>query len=336
MTGDALVAAAALHTDRPLPVVVRPVVPGVDLAQWATGHRDTVEDHLHTAGAVLFRGFGLREPAEFEGFFAALYPRLVTEHERSSPRHRVSGNVFTSTDHPSDQAIFLHNEMSYSQTWPMRLGFFCVTSADSGGETPVADTREVLRALPANLRRRFAEKGVMYVRNYGDGFGLPWQESFQTRDRAEVERYCLANGLVAEWKDGGRLRTRRTAPATARHPVTGAAVWFNHATFFHVSTLEPVLRDTLTTELAPDDLPTNSFYGDGSDIEPDVLDELRAAYRRASVAFPWQVGDVLVIDNMLVSHGRAPFTGRRRVVVAMAEPIPERDAADGSSAAPAR
>jgi alpha-ketoglutarate-dependent taurine dioxygenase len=31
----------------------------------------------------------------------------------------------------------------------------------------------------------------------------------------------------------------------------------------------------------------------------------------------WNTGDLLVIDNVLVGHGRRPFTGSRRVLVAM-------------------
>jgi len=39
------------------------------------------------------------------------------------------------------------------------------------------------------------------------------------------------------------------------------------------------------------------------------------------VAFPWQPQDVMLLDNMLTAHGRAPFKGSRRILVAMAEPI---------------
>jgi alpha-ketoglutarate-dependent taurine dioxygenase len=37
------------------------------------------------------------------------------------------------------------------------------------------------------------------------------------------------------------------------------------------------------------------------------------------VAFPWQKGDILMVDNMLAAHGREPFTGPRKIMVAMAE-----------------
>src|ERR1022692_807593 len=90
----ALVDIAPLHSDRRLPVLIRPAVPGVHLAEWASVHRNILEEHLLREGAVLLRGFSVREAAQFETLVATLYPRLVTEHERSSPRHQVSGSVY--------------------------------------------------------------------------------------------------------------------------------------------------------------------------------------------------------------------------------------------------
>jgi hypothetical protein len=68
-------------------------------------------------------------------------------------------------------------------------------------------------------------------------------------------------------------------------------------------------------------LDINTFYGDGTPIEAETLENIHAAYEQATVAFPWQPGDILMVDNMLVAHGRAPFSGPRRIVVAMAEPF---------------
>src|SRR5262249_51434849 len=106
---------------------------------------------------------------------------------------------------------------------------------------------------------------------------------------------------------------------TATHPRTGETVWFNHAHMFHVSNLDPAVRAALLAEFDDDELPRNAFYGDGSPIEDEVLAAIRETYREAAGAFPWERGDVLLLDNFLVSHGRQPFRGPRRIVVAMAE-----------------
>jgi len=44
-------------------------------------------------------------------------------------------------------------------------------------------------------------------------------------------------------------------------------------------------------------------------------------YQQEAVIFPWQAGDILMLDNMLTSHGRKPFVGARKVLVGMAEPF---------------
>jgi alpha-ketoglutarate-dependent taurine dioxygenase len=136
-----------------------------------------------------------------------------------------------------------------------------------------------------------------------------------------VEDYCRQNNIEATWKGGDCLRTSQVRPAIARHPHTGEPVWFNHAVFFHVSTLEPQIRDAPLSDFAEKDLPTNTYYGDGSRIEPAVLDELREIYRQETVVFRWQEGDILMLDNMLTAHGRAPYAGPRKVVVSMAIPL---------------
>src|SRR5262249_45285254 len=102
---------------------------------------------------------------------------------------------------------------------------------------------------------------------------------------------------------------------------TGEESWCNHLTFFHVSTLEPALRDLLTSELPTEELPNHTYYGDGSPIEAEVLEELRAIYRRRTLSFPWGAGDVLLLDNVLTAHAREAFSGPRRVVVGMADPV---------------
>ena len=81
------------------------------------------------------------------------------------------------------------------------------------------------------------------------------------------------------------------------------------------------MREALLEEFAEGELPANTYYGDGSPIEPEVMEHLREAYRAETVSFPWQKGDLLMLDNMLVAHGRAPYSGAREILVGMAEPV---------------
>ncbi len=312
-----LVRIEPLHPENALPLLIQPAVEGVDLITWATNNRELLEGFLLKHGGILFRNFLLNQLGDFEKFITSVSGGLLEYRERSSPRSQVSGNIYTSTDHPADQSIFLHNESSYQKRWPLRIFFFCRIAAQTGGETPIADVRKVYERIDPAIRERFRQKRVMYVRNFGDGVGLSWQTVFQTTDKNAVEDYCRKSGIEYEWKNDNRLRTRRIGQAIARHPSTKEMLWFNHATFFHITTLEPTIRKALLAQFKEEDLPNNSYYGDGSPIEPDVLDELRQAYKQETVMFPWQKGDILMLDNMLTAHGRSPFTGTRQVLTGM-------------------
>ena len=304
-----------------LPLLVEPAAGAVDLTAWVESHRAHVEERLHQHGAILFRNFRVRAAEEFERFVAAAGGEPLEYRERSSPRNAVSGRIYSSTEYPADQQIFFHNENSYAHVWPLKLFFFCLVAPAQGGETPLADVRRVYARLAPDVRERFARRGVMYVRNYSEWLGLPWQTVFQTSDPDALGEYCRGAGYEVAWKEGGRLQTRRVGPAVARHPRTGETVWFNHAAFFHITTLEPSVRGALLAQLEEDEYPNQTFYGDGTPIEDEVIEAVRDAYRREAVAFAWQQGDVLMLDNMLVAHARAPFSGGRKILVGMAEPF---------------
>jgi amino acid adenylation domain-containing protein len=303
-----------------LPVLFQPEYEGVDLVAWANQNRDLIDNRLRQHGALLFRAFNTRSLDSFEQFTTTIAKSLMSYGERSSPRHALSGNIYTSTDHPADQHILLHNEQSYTLNWPMKIWFFCVRPAQQGGRTPIADSRRIYSRLPAAVVAKFADKQVMYVRNYGDGLGLSWQEAFQTDDKAIVAEHCRRDAIELEWKDGNRVRTKQVRPAVRKHPCTGETVWFNHAVFFNVHSLEKTARESLRAGVDDWDLPFNTFYGDGSPIEPAVVEQIYEAYRQEQVAFDWQTGDILMLDNMLCAHGREPFVAPREIAVAMAEP----------------
>jgi alpha-ketoglutarate-dependent taurine dioxygenase len=323
MVDSHLVTTGYLNPGQTLPLLVTPTNPGeVDLASWAGKNRPFLEGNLLDNGGILFRGFGAFGPDYLETFIHAVAGEPLQYKERSSPRTQVEGKIYTSTEHPPSQWIFLHNENSYQHTWPMKIFFLCETAPEEQGETPIADCRKIYARIRPELRQRFEEKGFQIVRNYNTGMGLTWQTVFQTEDKAEVDAYCAEKGIETQWKpdDGLRTITRRPS-ASMRHPKSGATTWFNHGTFFHVSTLEPTIRDVLLACMAEEDLPTNTYYGDGSPIAAEDLDHLRDCYRQEMIRFPWEKGDILMLDNMLTAHGRAPFKGDRKILVGMAEPM---------------
>ncbi|MGD9851490.1 MAG: TauD/TfdA family dioxygenase [Nitrospirales bacterium] len=301
-------------------MVLQPKLEVLDLAEWGQSNRNCIDQCLHQYGAILFRNFSIPAIDTFQKFLTDVAGKLIEYQYRSTPRSPVNGLLYSSTEYPADQSIPLHNEESYSRRWPMRLGFHCVRPPDAQGETPLADSRRVYAKLPDGLRQRFAEKQILYVRNYGTGLDLSWEEVFQTTQKSKVEAYCHQEGISFEWQGEHALRTWQICPAVATHPHTREPLWFNQAHLFHITNLPKHIREDLLDCMAEEDLPRQAYYGDGTPIEWEALDEIRSIYQEETVLFLWQKGDVLLVDNMLVAHGRSSFSGTRQIVVGMASP----------------
>ncbi|MER5577687.1 TauD/TfdA family dioxygenase [Streptomyces massasporeus] len=301
--------------------------PGLSPVTWAEQHTTLVAERLATAGACLLRGFDVPDETAFSRFVRVFGEELNEYTYRSTPRTKV-GDVYTSTEYPASEVIPQHNEMAYTSTWPERLWFYSAVAARSGGETPLADSHAVYQRIPADVRERFERHGVRYVRNYRAGLGISWQETFPDMDRAAVERFCAERDITVEWLEGGdSLRTTETCQAVTVHPVTGRTLWMNQAHLFHVSNLNEATRLALMELMKEEDLPRNAYYGDGSPIPDADLAAVRKAYEAEILAFPWQAGDLLVIDNLTLSHGRNHFEGPRKVLVAMTGSLSSRPAA---------
>jgi alpha-ketoglutarate-dependent taurine dioxygenase len=303
-----------------LPSVVDAPAAGTPLAGFLAAERDEVRSRLYEHGGVMLRGFETGGVDGFDRAVRAMSGEPLAYTERSSPRSTIKGRIYTSTDYPSTEEIFLHNENSYQASWPLTLFFHCVSPPESRGATPLADTRRVLALIDPGVREQFTRRGWSVVRNFTDGFGVPWQQVFDTGDRSRVEAYCARNGVTAEWTGRTGLRTTARRAAVHHHPVTGEEVWFNHLTFFHVTTLPEEDCAGLREMFDEPALPTNTYYGDGEPVPDDVMAHLRECYRAARHRLDWQRDDVLLVDNMLAAHGREPFTGPRKIAVAMAEP----------------
>jgi alpha-ketoglutarate-dependent taurine dioxygenase len=308
-----------------LPVVIRPAARGVDAAAWARANRDRLDALLHRHGGVLLRGFGLSDAADFERVLNGVGVTLMHYVEKATPRDQITSHVYTSTVFPSEYTIALHNELSYVRQWPGRIAFFCEQPPTADGETPLADVRRVLARIDPEVGDKFRRLGWMLVRNFGSGIGPSWQHSLAVATREQAEDYLRRSDTQWEWLDGdsptSRLRTFQRRAAVHRHPVTGEALWFNHIAFWHPSSVAPDIRRSLHADFGPQHLPYNTLYGDGSEIPEAVAAHLRAAYDAETVRFAWQTGDFLLLDNMLVAHGRNRYRGARRILTAMGNEV---------------
>jgi alpha-ketoglutarate-dependent taurine dioxygenase len=297
---------------------------GLDIVSWLRQHRSVLNDDLRRSGAVLLKGFELK--GKFSDVISEFSTAPLEYVYRSTPRVQVEPGIYTATEYPAGLNIPMHNENSYQREWPLHLLFFCETPATGGGgNTPLASSSNVTRRIRADIRDRFRAKKLMYIRNYQHDIDLPWQTVFQTESKAQVERYCRDHDISFAWYPGDKLRTEQICDAFAYHPLTNEELWFNQAHLFHPSGLDARTRELMLCMFDEDDFPRTVKYGDRTAIEEKDLEDIREAYRNEMVAFEWCAGDLLILDNMLVAHGRSAFKGKRRILVAMCNPYSKRE-----------
>ena len=305
------------------------------LLQWIGQHREEIMDIFHEAGALLLRGFEVFEPQDFEDVALALDPHLGCQYLGTSPRAPVTKYTFTASELPRFFPIPQHLEMSFLRNnRPEHLFFFCQREPETGGETPLTDCSAVWRDLDPALREKFRSKGVTYIRNYcgpqdwkWDPWMLKrWPEIFETRDKSVVEELCKMDDIEVEWRKNDALRLRNSCSAFIQHH-SGKEVWCNHSLVFHPSQaageykriaqhtkkwwhffltfilyLVLVLRKLVQKEESQG---MNCLFGDGQTISYSEMEQVREAVWKNSVFFPYQRGDVTMIDNTLVRVWRA-------------------------------
>jgi alpha-ketoglutarate-dependent taurine dioxygenase len=294
---------------------------GGDAPRWAGEHRDAVRAVVSNHGCVLFRGLALQDAAGAGAVFTQLATGLMSEKEAFAARQAYPGGVYSSTTWPANQQMCMHHELSYRLEFPGLMMFACLTAPAAGGATGVADSTEVLSALPAELAKRFERLGWMLVRNYNDEIGASYADAFGTGDRADIERYCRASAIEFEWQPDGGLRTRQRRSAVVHHPVTGQRCWFNQIAFLSEWTIDPEVREYLVDVYGAESLPFTTCFGDGSPIGADVVQVLNEVYEAHTAREPWQAGDLMIVDNIRTAHSREPFEGPREVLAGLADPV---------------
>ncbi|XP_035699279.1 clavaminate synthase-like protein At3g21360 [Branchiostoma floridae] len=292
--------------------------------EYAVAVRKVVHEVLEKSnnGAVLFRGLPLQTAEDFSLVVNSLGLKLMRYEGGGAVRTEIAKSVYTASDDPSEFCIEPHNELvdAYTSRTPEKIIFFCLDppSPGAGGETVIADVREILSRLDKDVVDKFEKLGVMYWKHlpsYTPGSYHSWQKSFQTEDRAAVEKYMVANNTNWRW-EGDSLSWW-----TIRNPMykyRGEKLWLCIAHGHHVSYLKahPLWFDK---DIPDHHFPFHTYYGDGTDIEAEVLQHIRDVHWQVSMGFQLQKGDFLVLNNMYCQHARLGFTGKRKLAVALAK-----------------
>lgn len=283
---------------------------------------------LHTHGAILLRDFNVYSSDEFKCVADVFIDDLMEDNGEHNPLPDKNG-IYTPVSYSSKETLLWHNENSFNNVWPLIIMFGAVKPAVSGGETPIADSREVLAKINPDIINEFKKKGVMYVRTHGFGFGRTWQETYRTNNKSELEKICIRSNIEFDWIDDDCLRTKQIRPAIVKHPITNELSWFTQAQHWHPFCLKKEIRESLFKIFSLEQMPRNCYFGDGSIISDDVMQHILDAYAQVEMDFSWVRGDVMVLDNILHAHARKPYEGDRKLLVAMGNRMSFKDKVGG-------
>ena len=289
-----------------------------NLNEYYNSHIDLITSALRECGAVLFSNFQVNDINTFDGFVGTALDEFVDYVGAATPRKLLTNKVATSTEYPNVHEISLHNELSYEIKKPDKLLFCCITPPEQGGQTHLANVNEVFNNIDKNIIAEFEKRGGwMLIRNYGGGFGPTIEKGFGTNDIDKIKLDCQKRDIDIELLGTNNIRTKQIRNAVHYQPHTNIPLWINHVSFWHSSSLPRDQYAVLSQLFEPEEFPYATLFGDGTVIPDEYITNIRNAYGQSEFMFDWQKGDVLLLDNYLIAHGRKPYSGERQIVVSM-------------------
>lgn len=273
---------------------------------------------LNSKGFVLIRGALLENLGYFKQYAMVFINSLASYVNRSTVRTEISESIYTSTEYNNKLTILQHCECSYSKFYPKYIMFGCVRESEIGGATPIADMSEVTKIIPCKIKNDFILKNVKYIRTYHPHIDQTWQTAFQVDTVSELEQACHYLGLDITWLNSETLQTTQIRPAMLQIQ-HDEKIWFNQSNLYHTSALGEGYEKTIRDCFGKNALPRHAVFGDDSEIPSDYIKNVNECCESLSLRFRWKKGDLLLLDNYRVAHGRDPFEGDRKIIVAMGD-----------------
>jgi alpha-ketoglutarate-dependent taurine dioxygenase len=320
--------------DEKLPLVIEPKDSSMgkeDLLDLIDKENAYFKKQLLKYGGLLFRGFGLDTAKDFEDLIIRFNLGSFIDYiGGDSPRTKVHGSVYTSTEAPPSLKIPLHNELSFVKKYPGHIYFFCEVEPIKDGETIIADCRKIFKSIHPKVREHFNKRGLKYISRYfykdafisrlSKGSHKSWITVFETEDKNDVEKKCKENDFHYKWNKNDWIEVSQIRPASIVHPKTHEQVWFNQAHLYDFNPKFLGFKRYIGAKIFYARRYTklhDIYFADGKSIPRKELYHVLDVLDKNTVAFPWRKGDALVLDNVLTMHGRNAFEGKRRILTAM-------------------
>ncbi|EFJ05748.1 hypothetical protein SELMODRAFT_449058 [Selaginella moellendorffii] len=271
---------AANHSNPPFPQVL---VPGSDhpsleaLAAAIRKNKPGLESLLDSSGAILFRGFPVKNAEDFATVVEAFGYKSMGYEAGAAARTYILPD------------------------YPDVVMFFCEIAPPEGGETGIVQGRTVYDAMAREYPefvRNLEEKGLVYYNFLAED---EWKEKFGTDDRSQAELKASKLSKKLQWLDDGRVKVYHGPRPAIKQLKENSKTWFNN-----IGSSDPTIPNLRHLE-----------YGDGTPLPLDALKASLAFMNDHQVPHKWKPGDVMVVNNHAVLHSRHPSKPPRRLLVSM-------------------
>lgn len=291
-----------------------------ELLSWLENEAPALKSQLESTGAILFRGFPVDSAKSFDEFSAAFDYQDFTYQDSLSNAVRINltPRVFTANEAPPDVEIFLHHEMAQTPVAPEKIFFCCLQAAEKGGATPVCRSDKFYAAfkkLHPRWAAQFESLGLKYTMrmplddDLESGQGRSWRSTLGVETIAAAEQKLTELGYSWQWQEDQSLLTVTPALPAVHTFADGSQSFFNQLVAAHLGWAK--------TGDALDKIVT---FGNGVAIPVEALDAIVDLIESFTQPIDWQDGDVALVDNRRVMHGRYPYSGmrQRQVLVCLA------------------
>lgn len=318
--------------------------------EWYAENKEWFENATNKYGGILFRGFSINTPQDFDNIISTFHEDMVAEpYLGTTPRYHINGTKFiqSASEAPKFVSIPTHIELSFFKYVPKRIYFYASeVNPPPGGHTPLTDFGAVWEKLSPTLKEKMLDKGLLYHRWYRHEKNRPvdplvhktWQAMFLTTDKEDIVKRAAEQGFNASWDEKDDLLLQHEAVITRTHSETKKEFWCTHFNVLHAATVAvPYAWDAQILDSKVSALVAFVFhvwvngrrwlgyhYGanvlyadDESEISWDEAMHIRKVISRNSWIFGYEKNDMVMLDNNRVAHGRTPwFEGARSVMVA--------------------
>ena len=284
---------------------------------WARDNAADISAQASEHGVVLMRGLPLASSEDFDAVVTAFGFQNFSYEDSLSNAYRINytPRVFSANEAPPEVTIFLHHEMAQTPIYPSKLFFFCQTTPNEGGATPICRSdilwEKLTKQLP-DFANACQEKGLKYsnvmpaAADKDSGMGRSWQSTFSAESREAAEARMTELDYSWQWQDNGDLR--------ATTPVLPAVRDLGEGRFSFFNQLIAAFKGWKDTRNDPSKAIT---FGDDTTLDPDDVAKASELADEVTFDIPWQDGDLALVDNYTAMHGRRTFSGTRKVLASL-------------------